>query len=153
MKISSKIVRGGQDVKNPLEFPTPNLVLNSAILLKSVEDGWNMFTNEKVENVAYQRYSNPTVLTLEKKFKCIEGSKYSLAVNSGMTACYLVFRALLSSGDHIITQHSLYHEISDQIKIDKKSSSVKCAFLAAYGIGTFARSAEAGQKMIFVESP
>jgi|SRR3972149_1973936 len=153
MKISSKIVRGGQDVKNPLEFPTPNLVLNSAILLKSVEDGWNMFTNEKVENVAYQRYSNPTVLTLEKKFKCIEGSKYSLAVNSGMTACYLVFRALLSSGDHIITQHSLYHEISDQIKIDKKSSGVNYTFLENYSIKNFENSVRPNTKMIFVESP
>lgn len=153
MKIDTNTVRGGQNLRKPLEFPVPNLVLNSAILLKSVEDGWKMFTNEKVDNIAYQRYANPTVVTLERKFRSIEESRYSLAVNSGMTACFLVFRTILSSGDHIVTQHSLYHEISDQIKIDRKSSGIECTFLKNYSIENFEKALKPNTKMLFVETP
>lgn len=102
MKSDTTAVHLGGKNNDPFSFPVPKIVPNSAVLLKSVEDGWKMLTDGEVENLAYQRYANPTVSSLEKAFSSIEECKYSLAVNSGMTACLLVFRSLLSAGDHII---------------------------------------------------
>lgn len=98
--------------------PVPPLVLNSMIPLRSVEEGWQMLTHESIDNIAYQRYENPTTLTLKKNLKVLSGAKYSLAVNSGMTAAYTVLRALLRSGNHVVAEHSMYHEITDQLSDD-----------------------------------
>jgi len=153
MKVNTSAVHSGQRDSKRFEFPVPEIVPNSAVLLRSVEDGWNMFRNKEAENIAYQRYANPTVMVLEKKFKSLEECKYSLAVNSGMTACYLLFRTLLSSGDHIVTQHSLYHEISDQIKFDKKSCGIEYTFIKNYSTKNFEKAIKPTTKMIFIETP
>jgi len=153
MKINTLAVHHGNEENDPLVFPVPSLVTNSAVLLKSVEDGWNMLTNEKIDNIAYQRYANPTVRVLEKQFAAIEKCTYSLAVNSGMTACLLVFRSLLSAGDHIVTQHSLYHEISDQLKYDKKGCGITATFIKNYSVQKFKDAIRPNTKMVFVETP
>lgn len=153
IKNNTLSVHGGQDGAQKFSFPVPSIVPNSAVLLKSVEEGWEMLTNENIENIAYQRYSNPTVSTLEKKFSALEGSKYSLAVNSGMTACYLVFRALLTNGDHVITQHSLYHEVTDQLKYDKDGCGIDHTIIEKYDIENFSKEITKKTRMIFIESP
>lgn len=153
MNINTKAVQGSRKKHGKFEFPVPSIISNSAVLLDSVEDGWKMLTNESIENIAYQRYANPTVSILEENFSNIEDSKYSLAVNSGMTACYLIFRSFLMAGDHIISQHSLYHEISDQLKIDQKTCGVLYTLIDNYDIKNFEKSIRPTTKMVFVETP
>jgi len=146
-------IHGGQKNQGNKNFPIPDLVLNSAIPLESLEEGWEMLTKESIDNFAYQRYENPTVRILEEKFKEMEGSTYALAINSGMTACYLIFRALLTSGDHILSQHSLYHEISDQIIEDKVACGIDYTLIDEYSNGCFERNIQNNTKVIFVETP
>lgn len=149
----SKAVHIGQHNLGNRAFPVPGLWLNSAVLLNSVEEGWEMLTNETKENFAYQRYSNPTVKILEEKFSLIEGADFALATNSGMTACYIVFRTFLNSGDHIVAQHSIYHEISDQIKYDLDNCNVSYTFINEYSTESFAKVIRKETKVIFIESP
>lgn len=150
---NTQAIHAGQESKNGRHLPSPNLWLNSAVLLNSVEEGWEMLTNESIANIAYQRYSNPTTAVLEQKFSHIEGAKRSIAVNSGMAACYIVFRALLKSGDHIISQHALYHEISDQLKFDKLGCNVDYTLLDDYSIDAFRSAMRPETRMVFIESP
>lgn len=146
-------VHAGQTHKGYAEFPVPSLILNSAVLLESVQDGWDMLTFSSRENIAYQRYANPTVSVLERKIAAMEGSQFGLATNSGMTACLLLFRALLNSGDHIVTQHSLYHEITDQILDDKRACGIECTIISEYSVNSFDKAFKPNTKMVFVESP
>ena len=146
-------VHGGQREHGGGNFPVPPLVLNSAVLLDSVQHGWDMLTYESVDNIAYQRYSNSTVKVLEEKFASMEGAKFSLAINSGMSACFLVFRALLRHDDHIVIQHSLYHEISDQVIFDKESCGVDYTMIDDYSIESFAEAIQQNTQLIFIESP
>jgi len=146
-------VHGGQRSAGEKQLPVPALILNSAILLESVDEGWQMLTNETKPNIAYQRYANPTVMVLEDKFSMMEGATYALAVNSGMSACYMLFRTLLSKGDHIVAQHGLYHEISDQIIFDQKSCGVEFSLINDYSISSFEEAFKPATKMVFVESP
>lgn len=146
-------VRGGQEENGPGDFPSPLLVLNSAIHLESIEDGLDMLTNGTRSNVAYQRYSNPTVSVLEKKFALMEGAVHSLAVNSGMTAINLIFRSLLRQGDHVVAQHGLYHEISDQLKVDYEHCGVETSFIEHYTVKNFVDAFCERTKMVFVEIP
>lgn len=151
--INTQAVRGAQEELGKNEFPCPRLILNSAIHLDSIEDGLDMLTNGVRDNTAYQRYSNPTVRVLEKQFSLMEGALDSIAVNSGMTAINLIFRSLLKSGDHVVTQHGLYHEISDQLKIDYEFCGISTTFVEDYSVETFVSSFQENTKMVFIEVP
>jgi cystathionine beta-lyase/cystathionine gamma-synthase len=146
-------VHGGQRVRDDTAFPVPALVANSAVLLDSVEQGWEQLTNETAENYAYQRYSNPTVVVLEEKFRALEGSAHALAFSSGMTACYALFRVLTTAGDHIVAQHALYHEISDQLGYDRTGCGVDVTFVTDYSVDSFAAAFRPTTRLVFVESP
>lgn len=150
---STWAVHGGQRTDDNRNLPAPPLVTNSAVLLESVEQGWEQLTNESVDNYAYQRYANPTVRVLEHKFAQLEGSAYALAFNSGMTACFVLFRALLVSGDHVVAQHSLYHEISDQLVADRLGCGVDTTFVENYSVAGFTSAFTDRTRMVFVESP
>ncbi|GAC1321942.1 MAG: cystathionine gamma-synthase [Collimonas sp.] len=123
------------------------------MLLDSIEQGLEMLSNESAENFAYQRYANPTVSILEAKFRSIEQCTYSLAVNSGMTACLLVFRALLKAGDHIIVPHSIFYEIVDQLDYDVKNRGIEMSVIGQYESDAFEASIRENTKMIFIEAP
>ncbi|NGN65769.1 aminotransferase class I/II-fold pyridoxal phosphate-dependent enzyme [Streptomyces sp. A7024] len=56
----------------------------------------------------YSRFGNPTVRTLEQAISDLEGGTGGLAFASGMGAITGVLRSLVSSGDHVIAQRSLY---------------------------------------------
>src|SRR5262245_949581 len=70
-----------------------------------------------------------------------------------MTACYAIFRALTVAGDHIVTQHALYHEISDQLFTDVRSCGVDVTFIRDYSVETFVAAMTEHTKLVFVETP
>jgi cystathionine beta-lyase/cystathionine gamma-synthase len=150
---ATKAIHLGQHETGLDQFPVPPLVSNSAMLLNSIEEGREMLSNEDVENFAYQRYANPTVSVLEAKFRAIEQCTYSLAVNSGMTACLLVFRALLKAGDHIIVPHSIFYEIVDQLDYEVKNRGIEMSIVREYETDVFEAAIRENTKMIFIEAP
>lgn len=153
---STRAVHGAQRTREAppaSNFPVPPLVLNSAILLDSVEQGWAQLTREEEDNYAYRRYANPTVRVFEQKWADLEGAVDALAFASGMTAVYAVSRAFAGTGDHIVTQHSLYHEISDQLRLDKESCGIETTFLVDYDIDTIERALQPNTRLVFVECP
>ncbi|MEU2359109.1 aminotransferase class I/II-fold pyridoxal phosphate-dependent enzyme [Streptomyces noursei] len=56
----------------------------------------------------YARHGNPTVRAFELAMVGLEGGAAALATASGMGAISTVLRTLLSSGDHVVAQRSLY---------------------------------------------
>ncbi|MEV0696294.1 PLP-dependent aspartate aminotransferase family protein [Saccharopolyspora sp. NPDC050389] len=56
----------------------------------------------------YSRMGNPTVRALEDTIAELEGGQAGFATGSGMGAINSVLMTLLSSGDHVIAQRSLY---------------------------------------------
>lgn len=56
----------------------------------------------------YSRFGNPTVRALEEAVSGLEGGAGGLAFASGMGAINAVLGTLLSAGDHVVAQRSLY---------------------------------------------
>lgn len=56
----------------------------------------------------YSRFGNPTVRALEEAVSDLEGGAGGLAFASGMGAINAVLLTLLSTGDHVVAQRSLY---------------------------------------------
>jgi len=95
---------------NPLDHEgalTPPLHLTSTFVFKTAEEGGEIFAGERAGHV-YSRISNPTLDLLERRMAALEGAEAGLALASGMGAVSSVLWTLLSPGDEVIVDKTLY---------------------------------------------
>lgn len=86
---------------------TPPLHLTSTFTFETAEAGGNMFAGEQAGHI-YSRISNPTTDLLERRIAVLEGAEAGLALASGMGAITATLWTLLSPGDEIILDKTLY---------------------------------------------
>lgn len=86
---------------------TPPLHLTSTFAFETAEAGGEMFAGERAGHI-YSRISNPTCDLLEQRIATLEGAEAGLALASGMGAVTAVLWTLLSPGDEIIVDKTLY---------------------------------------------
>ena len=65
------------------------------------------FANEE-EAFVYSRFSNPTVMMLERRLAALEGTQACIATASGMGAITLLGLGLLKAGDHVVCSQSVF---------------------------------------------
>ncbi|WP_424942020.1 methionine gamma-lyase [Aliiroseovarius crassostreae] len=86
---------------------TPPLHLTSTFAFESAEAGGEMFAGER-EGHIYSRISNPTCDLLERRIATLEGAEAALALSSGMGAITAALWTVLSPGDELIVDETLY---------------------------------------------
>lgn len=86
---------------------TPPLHLTSTFAFETAEAGGEMFAGER-QGYIYSRISNPTCDLLERRIATLEGAEAGLALASGMGAITAVLWTLLSPGDEVIVDKTLY---------------------------------------------
>ncbi|MGO1118860.1 methionine gamma-lyase [Rhodovibrionaceae bacterium A322] len=86
---------------------TPPLHLTSTFAFESAQAGGELFAGERQGHV-YSRISNPTTDLLERRIADLEGAEAGLATASGMGAITSVLWTLLSPGDEVIVDKTLY---------------------------------------------
>lgn len=86
---------------------TPPLHLTSTFTFETAEAGGEMFAGERAGHI-YSRISNPTCDLLEQRIATLEGAEAGLALSSGMGAITAVMWTLLSPGDEVIVDKTLY---------------------------------------------
>ncbi len=86
---------------------TPPLHLTSTFTFETAEQGGEIFAGER-EGYIYSRTGNPTTNLLEQRIATLEGAEAGLALASGMGAIGSVMWTLLSPGDEVITDKTLY---------------------------------------------
>lgn len=86
---------------------TPPLHLTSTFAFESAEAGGDIFAGER-EGYIYSRISNPTCTLLEQRIADLEGAEAGLALSSGMGAITATLWTLLSPGDEVIVDKTLY---------------------------------------------
>ncbi|MDE4062690.1 methionine gamma-lyase [Phaeobacter gallaeciensis] len=95
---------------NPLDNDgalTPPLHLTSTFSFETAEAGGDTFAGDR-EGHIYSRISNPTCDLLEQRIATLEGAEAGLAMASGMGAITAVLWTLLSPGDEVIVDKTLY---------------------------------------------
>lgn len=85
----------------------PPLHLTSTFAFDSAEAGGEMFAGTR-EGHIYSRISNPTCALLEQRIATLEEAEAGLALASGMGAITAVLWTLLSPGDELIADKTLY---------------------------------------------
>lgn len=143
----------GRAVASGARSTAPPIELGTAQLFGSLEEGRQVLTVAPGENQAYRRHGNATVHLLEQSFSRIEQDAKCLAVGSGMSACLLVFSALLRSGDHVILLRSSFYEIGEQLQHMEASVGIMVSRVPGASLAAIIAAIEPHTRMIFVETP
>jgi len=86
---------------------TPPIHMTSTFVFESAAKGGALFAGE-AEGHVYSRISNPTLDLLEKRIAVLEEAEAGLALASGIGAITAAIWTLLSPGDEIIVDKTLY---------------------------------------------
>src|ERR1043165_1505339 len=81
------------------------LFLTSSFVQPDAASAAARFANEE-EAFIYSRFTNPTVMMMERRLAALEGTEACIATSSGMSAILLMAMGLLKSGDHVVCSQS-----------------------------------------------
>lgn len=93
-----------QDAEGAL---TPPVHFSSTFAFDKIETGAQCFAGEKTGHI-YSRISNPTLDLLEQRVASLENAEAAVAFGSGMGAITACLWTLLSQGDEILVDSTLY---------------------------------------------
>ena len=83
------------------------LFLTSSFVQPDAATAAARFANEE-EAFTYSRFSNPTVMMMERRLAALEGTTGCIATASGMAAIMLLVMGLLKAGDHLVCSQSVF---------------------------------------------
>ncbi|MFJ4572009.1 trans-sulfuration enzyme family protein [Streptomyces sp. NPDC088846] len=101
----------------------------------------------------YRRYGNPTQARLERVVAAVEGAEAALATASGMGAITTAVVALLSQGDHVVAQHSMYGGTLSLLRDVAPRFGVEVTFVDQTDTDAFVRALTPQTKLIMLETP
>ena len=104
---ATRAIHHGYDPLQNQGALTPPLHMTSTFVFETAEAGGEMFAGER-QGHFYSRISNPTNDLLEQRIACLEGAEAGLALASGMGAITSTLWTLLSPGDELIIDKTLY---------------------------------------------
>lgn len=102
---------------------------------------------------AYSRWTNPTVVALERKVAALEGGEAAVAVGSGMAAIAGALLAVAGSGDHLVAARAIYAGTYDLLTRTLPALGVAVAFVDAGDPDAIERAITPRTKALFVETP
>ena len=104
---SSLAIHHGYDAQAHEGALTPPIHFTSTFAFDTAEAGGEMFAGKR-EGHFYSRISNPTLDLLEQRIAILEGTEAGLALASGIGAISSTMWTLLSPGDEIIVDKTMY---------------------------------------------
>lgn len=105
-KQATAVVHGNHPQNAMGALATP-IYQTSTFVFDSAEQGGRRFAGQE-SGFIYSRLGNPTTSQLEQKIALLEGGEDCTAFSSGMGAISGTLLSLLSAGDHIVADRTLY---------------------------------------------
>jgi len=107
MHIESKIVHGGQHPDQITGALSPPIYQTSTFVFRDADHGARLFKQEE-EGYIYTRLSNPTIDLLATKIACLESAEAGVVFSSGLAAIFNAVVTCTRSGEHIISDDTIY---------------------------------------------
>ncbi|MCB2099772.1 MAG: methionine gamma-lyase [Rhodobacterales bacterium] len=104
---ATRAIHFGHDPQSAQGALNPPVHMTSTFAFDTVEHGAEMFAGER-QGYIYSRVGNPTLDVLERRLAALEGAEAGLATASGMGAITSLLWTLLSPGDELIADETLY---------------------------------------------
>ena len=127
------------------------LFLTSSFVQPDAATAAARFANEE-EAFIYSRFSNPTVMMMERRLAAMEGTTGCIGTASGMAAILMLILALLKSGDHIVCSQSVF---GSTIKLfqDFTRFGIETSFVSQTDVGQWRAAMRPQTKLLFAETP
>lgn len=110
------------------------------------------FANEE-EAFIYSRFTNPTVMMMERRLAAMEGTEACIATSSGMSAILLLAMGLLKSGDHVVCSQSVFGSTIMLLGREFAKFGVETSFVSQTDVAAWRRAIKPNTKLLFAESP
>ena len=107
MRAATEIIQGSQGVNHDADPLTTPIYETTTFLFDSAEDV-RAYNEGRSARFLYSRYSNPTVVAVEKTIATLEGAETAMLLSSGMAATSTALLGLLKSGDEIVCSAAIY---------------------------------------------
>ena len=109
------------------------------------------FGNEE-EAFVYSRFSNPTVMMMERRLAALEGTTGCIATSSGMSAITLLLLGLLKAGDHVLCSRSVFGATIKLLQ-DFGKFGVEVSFVSQTDLQEWQAAVRPQTKLFFAETP
>ena len=149
---TTRAIHHGYDPYEGHGAVNPPVYLSSTYAFATVEDGSARFAGEQAGFV-YSRVGNPTTCLLEDRIADLEGGEAALVTASGMGATTSLMWTLLSPGDEIIADKTLYGCTFGFFNHGLAKFGVKVTHVDMTQPANLAAAIGAQTKVVFFESP
>ncbi len=130
----------------------PPVYMTSTFTFDTVEQGAAMFEGEQIGHF-YSRVSNPTVDILERRFAALERAESAIGFASGMGGIAATFWTLLSSGDEIIADKTLYGCTFALMEHGLTKFGITIKYVDLQNIEAFKSAISPDTKIVYFETP
>jgi O-succinylhomoserine sulfhydrylase len=127
------------------------LYLTSSFVHPDAATAAARFANEE-EAFVYSRFSNPTVMMMERRLAALEGTSGCIGTASGMSAILLLVLGLLKSGDHIVCSQSVFGSTIKLLQ-DFARFGIATDFVSQTDAGQWRRAMRPATRLLFAETP
>ncbi|HSI58101.1 MAG TPA: O-succinylhomoserine sulfhydrylase [Ideonella sp.] len=128
------------------------LYLTSSFTHPSAAVAAARFANEE-EAFTYTRFSNPTVMMMERRLAALEGVTGCIATSSGMAAILLLAMGLLKAGDHVICSQSVFGSTIKLLQGEMGKFGVETTFVSQTDVAQWRAALKPNTRLLFAESP
>jgi O-succinylhomoserine sulfhydrylase len=127
------------------------LFLTSSFVHPDAATAAARFANEE-EAFVYTRFSNPTVMMMERRLAAMEGTSGCIATSSGMAAILIIVMSLLKGGDHVVCSQGVF---GSTIKLfqDFAKFGVEVSFVSQTDPAAWRDAMRPNTRLLFAETP
>ena len=101
----------------------------------------------------YSRFTNPTVMMMERRLAALEGTESCIATSSGMSAILLLCLGLLKAGDHVICSQSVFGSTIKLLGGELAKFGVETSFVSQTDVEAWQAAVRPATKLLFAETP
>lgn len=128
------------------------LFLTSSFVHPDAATAAARFANEE-EAFVYSRFSNPTVMMMERRLAALEGTQACIATSSGMSAILLLVMGLLKSGDHVVCSQSVFGATIKLLQGEFGKFGVQTTFVSQTDVAQWRAAVQPNTRLLFAETP
>lgn len=128
------------------------LYLTSSFVHPDAATAAARFAGEE-EGFVYSRFTNPTVMSMERRLAALEGTEAAIATSSGMSAILLLALGLLKAGDHVICSRSVFGATLVLLGRDLAKFGVQASFVSQTDLDAWRRAVQPNTRLLFAETP
>ena len=148
---NTKLVHAGIQEDAHGSVVTP-IYQTSTFAFRRAEQGARRFAGTE-DGYIYTRIGNPTTAALEENVAQLENGFGATATASGMGAVSIVYLALLSAGDHVVSTDSVYGPSRGLMEKHMSRFNVDATYVDTSNLANLRRALRPNTRMVYVETP